>query len=322
MDSCAKGAGTTMPNAKRNYKDSLFTDYFSDKRRLIDAYNAIAGTNFPETAEVRFETLENVLFGTIRNDIAFTIEGRYVVLIEHQSTINGNMPLRLLLYIARVYERIIPQRALYARAVRHIPAPEFIVIYNGKEPYPERKTLRLSDAFFTEGAPANLELTVTVLNINEGNNEEVLQKSKALSDYAAFVSLVNRLQDDDGLVLGEAIEKAVHLCVKRGIMGAYLETQGSEVRNMLITEFDMDEYREVIREEAREEGLAAGREEGLAEGIAAGREEGLAAGREEGIKEGIKESRADIARRMKAEGIEPALISKFTGLPEDEIATL
>ena len=278
-----------MARANRKYKSSLFTDYFHDKGRLIEAYNAIAGTDYPPTADVQFHTLGNVLFGKQQNDIAFTIEGRYVVLIEHQSTINENMPLRLLLYIARVYERITPQRALYLLHARKIPAPEFIVIYNGKDPYPERKMLRLSDAFMAPEAPAKLELTVTVLNISKGNNAEILRKSTALSDYCAFIAVVNE-QLAEGLTKDEAIERAVHLCVKQGIMGAYLATQGSEVRNMLITEFDMDEWKEVIREEATEIGLAKGR--------------------------------AESAARMKAAGIESALIEECTGLSQEEIAEL
>jgi hypothetical protein len=48
------------------------------------------------------------------NDISFTIAGMLVVLVEHQSTINPNMPLRLLLYMARIYEKIIDNRRLYS----------------------------------------------------------------------------------------------------------------------------------------------------------------------------------------------------------------
>ncbi|GHV90722.1 hypothetical protein AGMMS50268_12250 [Spirochaetia bacterium] len=49
-------------------------------------------------------TLTDVFFKDQINDLSFTVDNRLVVLIEHQSTINPNMPIRLLMYIARVYE--------------------------------------------------------------------------------------------------------------------------------------------------------------------------------------------------------------------------
>jgi hypothetical protein len=282
-------------SVNRKYKDSLFTDYFSDKKRLIEAYNAISGSDYPDTAEIEFNTLENVLYGNLQNDISFTIEGKIVVLIEYQSTINENMPLRMLLYISRVYEKIMDRSTLYRRRRAPVPRPEFIVIYNGEEDYPDKTPLRLSDAYLADGEPA-LDLVVNVFNIAGGHNRELLARSKALSDYATFVKIV-RGYEAQGLPREEAIEKAVYNCARDGIMNTYLEVRGSEVMNMLITEFDVDEYYKVGREEGFEEGLENGREEGA------------------GI---IREH----ARRMKADGVDVALIRKYTDLPAEEIEEL
>jgi hypothetical protein len=251
-----RGEERVMTSANRNYKASLFSDYFSDKKRLIEAYNAIAGTNYPDTAEVEFQTIENVLFAGVNNDIAFTIEGRYVVLIEHQSTINENMPLRLLMYMAHIYEAIVPRKTLYYKSIRYIPTPQFIVIYNGTRPYPERSTLHLSDAYIARDSKVQLELSVPVYNMSEGYNAEILSHSKALSDYSAFVTIVGGYEAG-GLSRVEAIEKAVYECTENGIMKTYLEVRGAEVRNMLITEWDNDEAVEV----AREEGMEIGRDD-------------------------------------------------------------
>jgi len=103
----------TAKTANRNFKDKMFIDYFSDRTRLIEAYNALAGSNYPPETEIEFATLENVLYRSQNNDIAFMIDGRVVVLIEHQSTINNNMPLRLLLYVCEIYKRLVPQKTLY-----------------------------------------------------------------------------------------------------------------------------------------------------------------------------------------------------------------
>jgi hypothetical protein len=211
----------------------LFADYFaSDKSRLIEAYNALTSSDVSLDAKIKFETLANVLYVGGYNDIAFTIEGRYVVLIEHQSSINENMPLRLLLYVAHVYEKIVESNKLYRRELYKIPTPEFIVIYNGRDPYPDKKVLRLSDAFIGKSKDPALELVTTVYNIASGHNQALLSESQALSDYAVFVSMVEDYRTS-GISLDEAITKAIQECKKRGIMAAYLESRGSEVLNIV-----------------------------------------------------------------------------------------
>ena len=57
--------------------------------------------------------------------------------------------------------------------------------------------MRLSDAFIGKPAGTGLELEVTVYNIAEGNNTELLEHSKALSDYAAFLSCVEEMMQED-----------------------------------------------------------------------------------------------------------------------------
>jgi hypothetical protein len=118
----------------KKYKDSLFVALFSDENRLRELYNALAGTNYGNDVDIAINTLQEVLFMERRNDISFTIGGKFVVLIEHQSTINLNMPLRCLLYIARVYEKLVENKALYRKKAVPIPFPEFYVLYNGAPP--------------------------------------------------------------------------------------------------------------------------------------------------------------------------------------------
>jgi hypothetical protein len=93
--------------AERNHKSSVFTSLFGDKERLLELYNAIEGTSHKDTSIIDINTLPNVLFLNQQNDISFTIGEKVVVLIEHQSSINENMPMRLLMYIGRVYEKIV-----------------------------------------------------------------------------------------------------------------------------------------------------------------------------------------------------------------------
>jgi hypothetical protein len=115
-----------------------------------------------------------------------------VFIIEHQSTLSHNLPLRILLYLAEVYKKIVDRKSLYKGALVKIPKPEFIVLYNGKAEAPDKWEERLSDAFIaTEGdTKISLDLVVTVYNINKGRNPELLGRSEHLAGYAEFVAEV------------------------------------------------------------------------------------------------------------------------------------
>ena len=247
------------------------------------------------------------------NDISFTIENRLVVLIEHQSTINQNMPLRLLLYIARIYEKIISRKKLYNIKLEKIPTPEFIVLYNGKSPYPDHTELKLSSAFINAGDLRKsevfpLELTVQVYNINHGRNPELLEKSETLNGYSFFIGKVREYHKqllpkyekaketsgkgeiDKVALKNEAVKKAIEYCINHGILKEFLETHSSEVFNMLLTEWNWDDAKEVWREEAWEEGR--------------------------------EERELEIARNALAEGSAVEFIQKITGLSLETVKKL
>ncbi|MDR0476154.1 MAG: Rpn family recombination-promoting nuclease/putative transposase, partial [Treponema sp.] len=122
--------------ANTKYKDSVFSFLFSDPDLLRELYCALEGVTLPSDLPVTINTLRDVLFMDRINDISFEIGGKLVILIEHQSTINPNMALRLLMYIARVYEKIIGNRNVYNSRLISVPRPEFFVLYNGTAPYP------------------------------------------------------------------------------------------------------------------------------------------------------------------------------------------
>ena len=178
----------------RQYKDSVFSLLFNNPDALRDLYGALQGAALAPDVPVTVNTLSDALFMERINDLSFLVDKRLVILIEHQSTINPNMALRLLLYIARIYEKILAPKKLYASSPLVIPFPEFIVLYNGDKPYPDRQTLKLSDMFEQAGRlsarsvpPPRLELTVQVYNVNKGHNEALLGKSKLLGEYSDFI---------------------------------------------------------------------------------------------------------------------------------------
>jgi len=233
-------------SANRKYKDSVFTLLFGQNDKLAELYNAINGTDYTPD-DINITTLKNVVFVGHVNDIAFTLGDRLIVLIEHQSSINPNMPLRFLLYIARHYLEIIDNGAMYSSRLVKIPMPEFIVLYNGKEDYDEQSTLYLSDAFEYKEV-GSLELTVKVYNVNKGCNSGIMSRSGTLNEYAIFVAKV-RENIEAGLELFEAMKKAVDCCIRDNILREFLNKYGSDVVNMLSMEFNMDDAIKVWRKD-------------------------------------------------------------------------
>jgi predicted transposase/invertase (TIGR01784 family) len=270
-------------------------------------YNAITGSNYPPDTDIKINTLKDVLYMDRYNDVSFTIDGKVVVLIEHQSTLSGNFCIRLLIYAAKVYEKIIDTSAMYRRKRIPLPKPEFIVLYNGKDNYPKEQIVKLSDAFIDmlpDEIP-QLELTAKVLNINYDKNPEIVSRDQTLEGYSYFVYLVKKYSAE-GFNLEDSIKKAMELCIRQDKLKDFLKQHGTEVINMLMTEWNMEDALRIRAEEAKEEG----------------KEEGIKEGKEEGIKEGIKEGIETTARKMIREAIPLDIIAKITGFDTQKLMKL
>lgn len=260
-------------NVNRNYKDSVFSTLFSDKKRLIGLYNAIEGKNYPEETEIEINTLDDVIYMDRINDVSFIIEDKLVVLIEQQASINENMPLRFLFYVSRLYENYIASSNIniYKRNLIKLPAPEFICLYNGADDIPDEQESSLRDAFkitMPEGKESfSLDLKVKILNINKGRNNDILTKSKPLNDYAIFVDNVRECVKSRDMSLEEAIRTTIEYCINNDILTDYLMQYSAEVVNMLTTEFDYERAMEAAIEDGIERGIEKGIEKGKQEAI-------------------------------------------------------
>ena len=93
----------------RQYKDRLFKRIFRDKKDLLELYNAMNDTNYSNPEEIEVNTLEGVVYMGMKNDVSFLFT-EVLNLYEHQSTFNPNLPLRGLLYFAKLYQKIIGPR--------------------------------------------------------------------------------------------------------------------------------------------------------------------------------------------------------------------
>ncbi len=272
-----------MMQANREVKDSVFSLYMTDDpTRLIEVYNAIQGTSYPLDTPIEITTLQDALYKNRVNDVSFLMDNKFIVLLEHQSTINHNMPLRLLLYYARLLEKSVAAENIYKRGLIPIAAPEFFVLYNGTDKMPDWSVERLSDAYIEQPTLPS-DFSVRIVNINHGHSAEIMEKSTSIAHYSLFISYIRQNQAQ-GMNLGEAIHKAVLMCQEQNIMQPFLIRHASEVENMLFTEWNWEQALQVAQTEGHEEGL----EEGRAEGLEKGRAEGIDIGEKKKQREMIQ----------------------------------
>ena len=250
------------------------------------------GTHLDCSAELKPLRLDHVMYMSFCNDVSCLIDNKIIVLAEHQSTINANMPVRFLEYSARLYEQIQSPRDRYSRKLKQIPTPEFYVFYNGEEKYPAEAELKLSDAFTVKSVKSSLELVVKVININYNKNNELLEACKPLQEYTLFVEAVRRHIKLDG---ENGFKSAIKECIQNDVLKDYLERKSREVMNMLIAEYDYDTDIAVQREEERENAFAEGRSEGS------------------------RQKALETAKNLLALGLSIENIAQATGLTEAEI---
>ena len=245
-----------IEKATRNYKDSLFVDLFAKcpeaKENFISLYNALHGTKLkPDKTKIGPVMLEKTIYTGRYNDVSMLVDGKIIVLVEHQSTINENMPLRFLEYVSRIYEKLIPLEKRYAHKAIPLPMPEFYVFYNGIQEYPAEKTLKLSESFLKIAETAfPLELSVKVYNINRKEFSSIFEKCPVLRGYAMLVQYAKKAKSAG---IQDWLTYAVQRCIKEGILAEYLKQNSTEVINMLIADYDYDMDIKVQRQEAFEE---------------------------------------------------------------------
>ena len=129
-------------------------------------------------------------------------------------------------------------KSLFSSTLQKIPAPNFIEFYNGSMGIADCTELRLSSAFEHLSGEPKLELVVTVFNVNEGHNAELMQHCSMLKEYAQYVAKVRHYAAY--MQLNQAVERAVNECIREGILTEFLIRNRSEVINMSIFEYDKE----------------------------------------------------------------------------------
>ena len=243
---------------------------FGNRKAALELYNAINHSNYQNPEQLEITTIEGAIYMGVTNDLSFLIDS-VMNLYEAQSTRNPNMPLRGLIYFARVYQGYVEKRELdiYSGSRIKIPLPQYIVFYNGSQEEPDRREYRLSDAFERKQDSYCLECVATVLNINTGHNRQLMENCSLLWQYAFFVSKVRLYLERYPENLEGAVDMAVEECIEEDILADFLKKQRGEVKDVILTEYNAERHIKNEKKLSYEEGVKEGMEQGLEQGIKA-----------------------------------------------------
>ena len=147
-----------------------------------------------------------------------------------------------------------------------MPAPHYVVFYNGAEDQPEREIVKLSDSYTFQdgGEPPCLEMSATILNVNLGYNRELMERCQTLYEYAQLVSSVRKYWEREK-DLTRAIDHAIEECIRNNILAEFLRKNRAEVVDMLLYEYDEEEFIASEKELSFAEGELTARRESVLE---------------------------------------------------------
>lgn len=245
-------------NANPQFRDSLFRNFFNDPVRLLDLCNSLLDSNF---SDIEINTLDTNFFSALKNDISCKIGNNFLVLVEHQSSVNENMPFRCLSYISELLQNLVKRKKLlYKQQLMLFPAPRFFVFYDGDDKSePNHKILKLSDAF--NGDSFSLELIVHSFNINLDKNSDIVNKCSYLHDYSTLISYV-KLGISKNWSRRNAILYAIQRCIDENVMKHYLLQKKEEVFSMLDLQWNFDDAKQAWHDEGFEQGISQGIKQG------------------------------------------------------------
>ena len=254
----------TEATTKRNAKDSVFVDLFSDESYVLRLYKDL----HPEDKDAKIEdieirTLESTFVNTRYNDLGFVVRDRLVLLVEAQSSWSENIPLRMFFYVSATCRRYIDDFGLdeHDSAALKLPPIECYVVYSGPKDVP--KKLSLKEMCF-DGL-GSLDLEVTVLNAIDGT---------IYGEYIGFCKVF----DDQRKIYGRnvrCVQETIRICVEKGYLADYLTAHKNEVITMVQRLFDEEVQRERYNKSLEKRLEKEFREKALVEGIEKGRLETL-----------------------------------------------
>ena len=266
-------------------------------------------------------------------DLVYTcrLEGKdiiFYVLLELQSTVDHQMPWRLLQYMTEIWRSHLREHESAKRRQSGFRLPSIVpvVLYNGKPEWTAQRRFRdyQSECYRFDGHIVDFEYyLVDIARMDDAHLERLegmLPLALRLERAGGYESLLVRLKHSlDALQKLDDTELGLLQAFVLRVLAPFVETPEAEALRQALV--GSQEGLEMVSNISRilQKEIAKNRKEGLQEGILEGRQEGILEGRQEGLQEGLDLARRTIARKMIQDGMMETKVADMTGLSVDEI---
>lgn len=276
-----------------NAHDKLFKDLLDDENELKEFITQFIGINIlSEEIEKCNNSYITKQYKRYEADMVYRIKGKDVyILIEHQSTVDVNMPYRIVNYYGELLKE-----AINETTTNSYPLIIPIVLYTGERNW-KIETEYSKKVYEYKTSKKYIKLEYELVDINKYTEEELLQKNTLLT-YAMLIEknrgkepLINILEKISSRCNTNKNKKEMQRIINYLLYPILQENTKEMIGKFKIEEeMDMKTAQDYIREEMREL-------------------------RKEGIKEGIN----TIIINMIKNKVKIEEIKKYTGVEEKEI---
>ncbi|OON99093.1 MAG: hypothetical protein ATN35_00410 [Epulopiscium sp. Nele67-Bin004] len=265
-----------------NTNDSFFKKIYEDKAELVSLCRGLTGRDDITEADITVTTLKetNAIYVQIRNDLSFII-GADIFLVEQQSKVNPNMPVRQGSYYFNTLSELFGNAVFHSTTKKQIPRPILITFVNGNPKGISSEIIKLSDMFepnikddkqglikIDDIYQSYIEVCVQVVYLNHPDNEKFLDTIPSLKGYAIFTQSLKHYQSK-GHTKEEAVELAIDYTINQQLLVSLLLKEREGVKSMVMAQITQEEWDTFKfaegKAEGKEEGKAEGRNEGKIE---------------------------------------------------------
>lgn len=289
--------------------DKIFKLILAEKKQAIELINKVLNLS-PKLTENEIErySTEHIdyLLRESASDFVYKMKQMDVFfLLEHQSTIDYNMPKRILEYEVEIIKEAVKGKRL-TKKNHKLPMVIPIVIYTGSRRWNVEKYIQDCQVILKGAEKVKLG-EYYVIDVNDYSNEELENDELFLSK----VLLLEKLKREEEII--QVLDRIIHM-EKDSENQEILKRVISFILKGKISDKNIEKLMKKLEREEPDMVIEVLQKENERQ-----RKIGIREGKEQGIKQGIKQATLKIAKKMLQSGIKLEEIEKVTGLTKEEI---
>ncbi len=294
--------------------DKTFKHLFSNKIEVAKFVNKILIKNGLKE-QIKSYDLEkcNTEFITkeiakLESDILYKIKNKRIyILIEHQSTVDYSMPMRILEYCIEIMREVKKQEDIDF-STKDVPVIYPIVLYTGRKKWNAKEEISLLQPKLN-GIKSPLFSKYTLVDINDYSKEELLKEKGTI----AKAMLIEKAKSEEELI------ETMEIILKQGLIEEEKNFMLDIMSKILQGRIGVEKTKEIIEKINKKN---KGGNDMVVEKVERFLEIHYDRGVTEGKRKGKREGKIEVAKKMLKRGMKIEDIQEITELTESSISKL